>query len=341
MKRVQHLLAVALCLLVAGCAHTPKSRAAFNQLIQRPRVPLHPILTDVPNTNGLVQLRFSIATEAGQRIPGFLLKQPDASSRRPVVIALHGTGSSKANLLALGRKLATNGFVAVVMDGRHHGERISSGKGMEEYFSAIARAWETGGAHPLYYDTVWDVQRLVDYLQTRPDVDARRIGLFGISKGGIETYLAAAVDRRIAVAVPCLGVQSFDWALKNGAWPGRIKTIQPAFDAVVQKSGGTNSGIAFVQEFYDRVVPGISAQFDGPAMVPLIAPRPLLVINSDSDPNTPLPGVMECAAATRAAYQKKKAEDRFVLRIQEKTAHQLRPESERAAIEWFVRWLRP
>ena len=45
-------------------------------------------------------------------------------------------------------------------------------------------------------DGEWDVQRLVDYLGSRDDVDPRRIGLLGISKGGIETYLAAASDPR-------------------------------------------------------------------------------------------------------------------------------------------------
>jgi len=65
------------------------------------------------------------------------------------------------------------------------------------------------------------------------------------------------------------------------------------------------------------------------------------VINSDSDPNTPLPGVNEAAAAAEQAYQQAGAENRFRLRIQEKTGHQVRPESERAAIEWFVRWLKP
>ncbi|TAL01610.1 MAG: alpha/beta hydrolase, partial [Verrucomicrobia bacterium] len=190
-------------------------------------------------------------------------------------------------------------------------------------------------------DTVWDVLRLVDYLKTRDDVDAKRIGLMGISKGGIETYLAAAADKRIAVAAPLIGVQSFRWALENDQWKGRIKTIQSAFDVAAKEAGVTNADSAFVKTFYDHVLPGITDEFDGPTLVPLIAPRPLLVINSDSDPNTPLPGVLECADAARAAYRKIKAEDRFVLRIQEKTAHQVRPESERAVIEWFVKWLKP
>ena len=49
------------------------------------------------------------------------------------------------------------------------------------------------------------------------DVDRRRIGVIGISKGGMETYLAAAVDIRIAVAVPVIGVQSVGWAIANDA----------------------------------------------------------------------------------------------------------------------------
>src|SRR6185503_9513912 len=198
-----------------------------------------------------------------------------------------------------------------------------------------------GGEHPFYYDTVWDVRRLGDYLKTRRDVDAKRIGLIGISKGGIETYLAAATDRRIAVAVPIIGVQSFRWALENDQWQGRIKTIQTAFDTAATDAGVTNATREFVRAFYDRLVPGIYGEFDGPAMLPVIAPRPLLVINSDSDPNTPLPGVQEAAAAAQKAYHKSRTDDRFVFRIQENTAHQVRPESERAAIEWLVEWLKP
>src|SRR5476649_810782 len=168
---------------------------------------------------------------------------------RPVVIALHGTGGSKANMLALCRKLADAGFIAVAIDGHYHGER-KSGKGQHDYNDAIVRAWHGSGEHPFYYDTVWDVMRLVDYLQTRTDVDTSRIGLIGISKGGVETYLTAAVDPRISVAVPCIGMQSFSWALKNNDWQGRIGTIQNAFDAAAKSEGVAKPDSAFVQKFY-------------------------------------------------------------------------------------------
>jgi hypothetical protein len=100
-------------------------------------------------------------------------------------------------------------------------------------------------------------------------------------------------------------------------------------------------GPDFVRAFYDRIAPGIYGQFDGPAMLPLIAPRPLLAINGDIDPRTPLPGLTECAEAARTAYRAAGAEDRFVLHLQPNTGHKVLPESIVLARQWFVRWLKP
>jgi dienelactone hydrolase len=340
MKGLQLLVTVVLCGLVSGCAHTSNTRADFLHLIDRPRVALAPQVEKMSGTNGISEFHFSFAADANNRVPGILMKPANSQGHLPVVIALHGTGGSKGNMLALCRKLAERGFITVAIDGRYHGER-KSGKGETDYDDAIVRAFHGSGEHPFYYDTVWDVMRLVDYLSTRDDVDASRIGLIGISKGGIETYLAAAADPRIAVAVPCIGVESFRWALDNNDWQGRIGTIQNAFDAIAKESGVTQPDSAFVQKFYDRVVPGIAGEFDGPEMLALIAPRPLLVINSDSDIHTPLPGVIECTNAAQKVYAANKATNNFAVIIQKNTGHQVKPESERAAIEWFVKWLKP
>ena len=338
-KRFPILFVAALCLLATSCA-TTSPRVDFLNLIDRPRVALSPHVEPLPATNGIAQYHFSFAAEAVQRVPGILLKATNFPGRRPVVIALHGTGGSKANMLALCRKLAERGFIAVAIDAPYHGERKSS-KGQNDYNDAIVRAWRGDGEHPFYYDTVWDVMRLVDYLATRDDVDPARIGLIGISKGGIETYLAAAADPRIAVAVPCIGMQSFRWALDQNDWQGRIGTIQPAFDAIAKSAGVTNADSAFVKKFYDRVVPGIYSEFDGPEMLNLIAPRPLLIINSDADNHTPLPGVNKCVAAAQKIYAADHAGDRFFSIIQKNTGHQVKSDSERAAIEWFSKWLKP
>jgi cephalosporin-C deacetylase-like acetyl esterase len=315
------------------------TREDFLKLIDRPRVDLAANVDPPKSDHDLLQYHFAFAADADSRVPGILLKKPSLKGPTPVIIVLHGTGGTKESELPLLRELAQKGFIAVAIDGRYHGERTRSGKGSAEYQDAILRAFREQREHPFFYDTVWDVMRLVDYLDTRDDIDSKRIGLIGISKGGVETYLTAAVDPRIACAVPCIGVQSFRWAMEHDAWQPRISTIQTAFDAAAKESQIDHPDAAFLAKFYDRVAPGITDQFDGPAMLPLIAPRPLLVINGDSDPRTPLPGLKLCTDAAQRAYHDTHADDHFVTRIEEHTAHKVTPESQEAAIAWFTRWL--
>lgn len=331
------LLTVAFLLATQSPA-VADSRTEFLQLVDRPRVALAAESDPATKRDGLERLPFSFATEAGQRVPGILLKSNATAGRRPVVIVLHGTGGNKESQEPLLAELARDGFVAVAIDGRYHGARATR---RTDYTDAILRAFRTGREHPFFFDTVWDVMRLIDVLETRDDVDPRRIGLIGFSKGGIETYLAAAVDPRIAVAVPCIGVQSFRWAIDHDSWQSRIGTIQAAFDAAARDTGVTSPSADFLRTFYARVAPGIDGRFDGPAMLPLIAPRPLLAINGDSDPRAPQPGLALCIDAARVAYTAAGAGEKFVLRLQPNTSHKVLPESIVAARQWFVRWLKP
>ncbi len=338
-----HVFVAVLALVSGATRATADSRAAFLALLDRPRVPLAAEVATPNPKDGLVEIVFRFSSDAGNRVPGLIVKSASAAGRRPVVIALHGTGGNKDGQRPLLAEFARDGFVAIAIDGRYHGARAKGGKAAKsaEYVDAILRTFRTGKEHPFFFDTAWDVLRLIDYLETRDDVDSRRIGLIGFSKGGIETYLAAAADPRIAVAVPCIGVQSFRWALENDSWQSRIGTVQKAFDAAARDRGIAQPGADFVRTFYDRVAPGIYGEFDGPAMLPLIAPRPLLAINGEIDPRTPGPGLKECAAAARAAYHAAGADEKFILRIQPNTGHKVLPESMVAAREWFVRWLQP
>lgn len=347
------LMLFIMLVLLFGCAadvsfttraqsQTPeKTRAAFLKLINRPRVPLASEVKGLPPVGDLSQEHFTFAAETNQQVPGTLLKNSKFTGRRPVVIILHGTGGNKEGMQALLTPYAERGFIAVAIDGRYHGERTKAGTGSAEYSDAILRTYRTGKEHPFLYDTVWDIMRLLDYLETRQDIDAKRIGMMGISKGGMETYLAAAVDPRIAVAVPCIGVQSFRWALDHDTWKYRVETFQAAINGAAKDEGVSEIKADFVRKFYDRVVPGIYGEFDGPAMLPLIAPRPLLVINGDSDPRTPVPSVQECAAAATNAYARAKATDKFVLHLEEKTGHAVNPTARQLVMDWFVKWLKP
>ncbi|PAW85473.1 MAG: alpha/beta hydrolase [Pedosphaera sp. Tous-C6FEB] len=321
-------------------AEPDDTRAAFLKLLDRPRVELAPEVKPATGTNGLRATHFSFASEPDVRVPGLVVKRGEATGRRPVVIVMHGTGANKENQLPLLHDLAKRGFLAVAIDGRHHGARTKVGRGSAEYHEAILSAWFGSKKLPFLYDTAWDVLRLVDYLSTRDDVDAARIGLIGFSKGGMEGYLAAAADPRIAVVVPCIAVQSFKWALDNESWRSRVDTFKPAIEAAAKDEGEVVNA-AFVRRFYDRVVPGIYGAFDGPAMVPLIAPRPLLIINGDADARTPMPGVNECLATARAAYRASNSEAKLQVILQPQTGHKVTEEARQAAVDWLMKWLRP
>lgn len=317
-------------------------RADFLQVIRKPAVPLAPAPSAITVDNGYAQERVSFLSERDERVPVLLVKKGDRPVRRPVIIALHGTGGAKEGMRALLEAYADVGFIGVAPDARFHGERATPVPGLpNSYQSALLRAYRTGEGHPYLYDTVWDVIRLVDYLTTRPDVDATRIGLIGNSKGGTEAYLAAAADERIAVVVPLIGVQSFGWALRHAAgWEARTWTLRAATEAAAAESRESVNA-AFVRKFYDRIAPGLVDRFDGPAMLPLIAPRPLLVVNGDSDPRSPLGGVREAVAAAERAYAAAGAQDRFSFLLEVDAAHEVTPEARERARQWFIRWLAP
>ena len=98
---------------------------------------------------------------------------------------------------------------------------------------------------------------------------------------------------------------------------------------------------AFVRRFYDRVAPGIYGEYDGGPMLGLIAPRPVLVINGDSDPRTPLAGVEDAVASARSVYTRMGAEEKLGLYLQPNAAHVVTPVAELVMADWFARWLVP
>jgi dienelactone hydrolase len=331
---------ISLLVICAISSTVSAQRAEFLRLIDRPKTPLAAKTGPATHDEAIEKQSFSFASEEEVRVPGIAWKSLGSRGPLPVVFVLHGTGATKESHLPLMAELAARGFLAVAIDGRYHGQRTPAGKGSADYVAAMAERYRTGsGPLPFLYDTVWDTMRLIDYLETRPDVDARRIGAIGFSKGGMELYLAAAADPRIRVAVPCIGVQSFRWALDHDSWQSRVGTFRLAVDEAARQQGSPKVDATVVRKFYDRVAPGIYSVFDGPKMVPLIAPRPLLVINGDSDARTPRDGLMECVAAAKAAYAQAGAGEAFEFLLQSGTGHRVNPDALSAAVRWLERWL--
>jgi dienelactone hydrolase len=326
-------------------------RTAFLKLLDRPRVPLDPRTdrTDSP-VRGLVAEHVRFASEKHpdgslELVPTLVVRPEDATKKRPAVIVLHGTGGTKEGSRPWLDDLARRGFVAVAIDGRYHGERAGGAKGADAYNRAIIKAWRSKPGepqeHPFYYDTCWDVWRTIDYLQTRPDVDPDRIGLIGFSKGGIETYLAGAVDERVKVAIPAIAVQGFAWGLEHDRWQGRAKTIGAAHDAVAKDLGEPKVNPKVCRALWAKIVPGITAEFDGPSMLRLFAGRPLLILNGSEDPNCPIEGARTAFASAESAYREAKAGDKLKVMVAEGVGHAVTDEQRAAALAWLVRWLKP
>jgi dienelactone hydrolase len=272
--------------------------------IAQPIPALAPVLMPATTSNGVLRQDFSFASTPTWRVPGTLRKSASAAGRLPVAIVLHETGADRdsANVLDIVNAMVGRGFLAVAISGRYFG----AGGGNPAYIAAIKAAdANPGHDYPFLYDTVWDAMCLIDYLVTRDDVDPQRIGMTGISKGGMETTLAAFADPRVAAAAPIIGVQSFEWGLENNAFQARAQSLG---DAVPNPTDA-----ASVRLFYDRVAPGLLERFDGPQALPLVAPRPLIVIAGNQDPRNAIGGVKVVMDATNAAYVRASAADHVKL----------------------------
>jgi dienelactone hydrolase len=325
-------------------------KGAFLKLLDRPKIDPAPKTISEPRlAGGLITEHLSIVTERKadgviERMPMLIVRPESSMGRLPAVVVLHGTGGNKESYHGFCTELAKRGIVAIAIDARYHGERIPGGAhGNQEYVAAITRAWRAkpGNAqeHPFYFDTCWDLWRLMDYLQTRDDVDPRRIGMYGVSMGAIETWLAASVDERVAVVVPAIGVQSFRWTLEHDVWQGRAGTIRGAHEAAAKDLGEPEVNARVCRALWNKVVPGILDRFDCPSMIRLFAGRAVLIISGEKDPNNPLGGAKLAFASAERAYEATGASDKLKIDVAPGVGHRVTDAQRDEAVAWLVKWL--
>jgi hypothetical protein len=165
------------------------------------RTPLLPILRREERRKG-----YSITNAAFESTPGFYvtgnLYRPwprKKGQRYAAVLLAHGHAANPAtggrfaeSKQKLGGLLARAGAVVFAFD-------------MVGYGEATQRAHKTDVTLKLQ---LWNAVRAVDFLESLPEVDPKRIGMTGESGGGTQTFLLAAVDPRIAVSVPVVMVSA-------------------------------------------------------------------------------------------------------------------------------------
>lgn len=324
-----------------------ETKKAFLKLLDRPKVD--------PDINAGARIRtadgvlehFTFASEKSakgkiERVPVQMVL-PLEKGVYPAMIVLHGTGGSKDSVRSWLVELARRGIIGVAIDARYHGERSGGVKGSTAYVAAITNAWKSpvdSMEHPFYYDTCWDLWRLIDVLEKRPDVNAKRIGMMGISMGGIETWLAASVDDRVAVAIPLIGVQSFRWSLENEKWQGRANTIRAAHEAAAKDLGEPMVNSKVCRALWSKVLPGILDEFDCPKMLRLFAGRPLLIANGEQDGNCPIGGAQIAFKSVQDAYEQASAKDKLKILVAKGVGHKVTDDQRQQALEWCEKWLK-
>jgi len=121
-------------------------------------------------------------------------------------------------------------------------------------------------------ERVWDVDRGIDYLLTRPDVNPKRIGVMGNSGGGTVTTYAAATLPRLAFAMPSCAFCTFA------------------------------DSILSIYHCADNYLPGLAKVADMGEVLGLVAPKPLVVVAGKDDEIFPLPGVKRAFESLKRIY---------------------------------------
>ncbi|XP_022730174.1 uncharacterized protein LOC111285154 [Durio zibethinus] len=279
-------------------------------------------------------------TEAGEqgRLPVLILSLKDSNqTRRPAVVFLHGTSMNKEWLRPFLEAYASREYITIAIDSRYHGERACN---LTTYQDALVSSWKKGDTMPFIFDTVWDLIKLADYLTHRKDIDPARIGITGISLGGMHAWFSAFADTRYSVAAPIIGVQGFRWAIDNDKWQGRVDTIKAVFQEARIDLGKSAIDKEVVEKVWDRIAPGLASRFDSPYSIPAIAPRPLLILNGADDPRCPLDGIKTPTKRARKAYANAHASNNFKLIAQPGTGHELTPLMVKESSDWMDRFLK-
>jgi len=126
-----------------------------------------------------------------ERVPA-LFMIPKAGGKVPCIIFLHGYGGSKEDALPLVDIAAIEGYAFISIDAEYHGERKEGGRAL---YSTDIEDTIRG-----FVQTVIDLKRAVDYLETRSEIDTGRIGYIGGSMGGIIGAIFIGVEPRIKAA---------------------------------------------------------------------------------------------------------------------------------------------
>ncbi len=169
----------------------------------------------------------------------------------PVVLLMHGLGDRKTvDYIEAGNKyLLDAGYAVLRLDISNHGDRFKYDYDFD--LTAGYRYW----TRDIISQTVFDLRRAVDFINTRDELDHERIGYYGISLGGIIGTIFCSVEDRVKVPVIVLA--------------------------------GGNLNLMFGMDALSDDTKDYLSIIDPINFVEMISPRPLLMINAENDDIVP------------------------------------------------------
>ncbi|HSU57634.1 MAG TPA: prolyl oligopeptidase family serine peptidase [Candidatus Dormibacteraeota bacterium] len=275
--------------------------------------PLDPRVDSETDCGSYVRRAFTYASEPDSRVPAFLLVPKAALSGKkkfPAILALHPTDMEYGYLVVVEPLRAS--YRAYAADLAAHG------------FVVLAPAYPLMAAYQpdlkaLGYKSgtmkaIWDNLRGLDYLQSLPFVDSKRLGAIGHSLGGHNAIYSAVFDQRIKAVVSSCGFDSF-LAYKDGDIRGwTSERYMPAL-------------LEYREHLRD--IP-----FDFFELVGAVAPRPLFINAPLHDSNFKSQSVDEIVTAAIPIYSLYHARDNLRV-VHPDCGHDFPPDIREAAYKFL------
>jgi cephalosporin-C deacetylase-like acetyl esterase len=275
------------------------------------RTPLHVKITGTLERDGVRIEKVVYQSMPGLYVTGNLYIPTQGKGPFPVLLYLCGhipdPYGAKVPYQGHGIWFARHGYVSLVLDTLEFGEVPGIHHGL---YDQNMWQWLSLGYTPVGVE-VWNAMRGLDYLATLPWVDMKRVALTGESGGGSITWYTAALDKRIAVAVPAIST-----------W-----------------TAGTQVALHGVQENCDCIYFPNIYERDFTILGALIAPRPLKMISARLDPMFPPAGYNAVYEKLKPIYALYGAEDK-VAAFDQEAHHGDNVPLRRESATWIQRWLK-
>jgi dienelactone hydrolase len=277
--------------------------------------PLEPILEPWFENDRVSASWITVGLLGGLRGRGILALPRGRKGPAPLVIAQHGIGSSPEKAFGLddpadiyksyARRLVEEGFAVIAP------MNISGGQPRARQERLCKLLGKT-----LWGLEIFRTQRLLDYLETREEVDVERTGMYGISLGGAYTMFTTPLESRIKAAVVC-------------AWFNHRRNKMAVDDPRYS---------CFLSVNEEHVwIPGWLREFTDSDLASLICPRPLLVEQGKADGIAWWPMMLEEYEDTTEHYTKLGCADRIEIDLHE-GGHEIRMEK---SLDFLKKWLEP